>query len=67
MKIHSEPPVERIDEQAAVRTILEGTASEIGERFFAALVRNLSKALNTTGASVTEFLESERKLRALAF
>jgi len=38
MKIDSEPPVERIDEQAAVRMILEGTASETGERFFAALV-----------------------------
>ncbi|HUR71005.1 MAG TPA: sigma 54-interacting transcriptional regulator [Candidatus Limnocylindrales bacterium] len=67
MEIDNEPPVERIDEQAALRMILEGTASETGERFFAALVRNLSKALNTTGAWVTEFLEAERKLRALAF
>lgn len=60
-------PLHRLDEEAALRTILEGTASETGERFFAALVENLARALNTHGAWVTEYLEESRRLRALAF
>ena len=32
-----------LDEDATVRAILEETATETGERFFAALVENLSK------------------------
>ncbi len=32
-----------LDEDAVVRTILEGTATQTGEDFFAALVENLSK------------------------
>ncbi len=47
--------------------IVEGTASETGERFFAALVKNLAKALNRKGAWVTEYREEEYRLRALAF
>ena len=60
-------PLHGLDTDAALRTILEGTASETGERFFAALVENLAKALNTQGAWVTEYLEESRRLRALAF
>ena len=56
-----------LDEDAVVRTILEGTATQTGESFFAALVENLSKALNTQSAWVTEFVEKSRQLRALAF
>ena len=55
------------DEQAALRMILEGTASETGERFFMALVENLARALGTHGAWVTEYLPQTRALRALAF
>ena len=55
------------DEQAALRMILEGTASETGERFFMALVENLARALGTHGAWVTEYLPQTRTLRALAF
>ena len=55
------------DEQAALRMILEGTASETGERFFMALVENLARALGTHGAWVTEYLPQTRSLRALAF
>ena len=47
--------------------IFEGTANETGERFFAALVKNLAKALRTHGAWVTEYLQESRRLRALAF
>jgi len=60
-------PLGGLDETAALRTILEGTANETGERFFAALVENLAKALNTHGAWVTEYIQECRRLRALAF
>src|SRR5574341_711975 len=60
-------PMRGLDEEAALRSILEGTATETGERFFAALVENLAKALKTHGAWVTEFLPESRRLRALAF
>jgi PAS domain S-box-containing protein len=60
-------PLRGLDEDVALRTILEGTATETGERFFAALVINLTRALNTHGAWVTEYIEESRRLRALAF
>ena len=60
-------PLGGLDEGAALRTILEGTASETGERFFAALVENLARALKTHGAWVTEYIQECRRLRALAF
>jgi PAS domain S-box-containing protein len=56
-----------LDEDATVRAILEGTATETGKRFFAALVENLSKALNTYSSWVTEYIPESRQLRALAF
>jgi len=56
-----------LDEDAVVRVILEGTATETGEKFFVALVENLSKALGTYSAWVTEYLEESRRLRSLAF
>ncbi len=56
-----------LDEDTALRTILEGTATKTGEQFFAALVKNLSQALSTHGAWVTEYVEDCRRLRALAF
>ncbi len=56
-----------LDEDAVVRTILEGTATKTGEGFFAALVENLSKALDTQSAWVTEYIEKSRQLRSLAF
>ncbi len=60
-------PFHDLDVDASLRTILEGTATETGERFFAALVENLARALNTHGAWVTEYLEESRRFRALAF
>lgn len=57
----------RFDEDEALQIILEGTAATTGESFFAALVKNLSKALDTHGAWVTEYIEEFRRLRALAF
>jgi PAS domain S-box-containing protein len=60
-------PLHDVDIDAALRTIVEGTATETGERFFAALVQNLARALNTHGAWVTEYIEEQRRLKALAF
>ena len=60
-------PLGGLDEDSALRTILEGTANETGERFFAALVENLARALKTHGAWVTEYIQECRRLRALAF
>ena len=60
-------PLGGLDEESALRTILEGTANETGERFFAALVENLARALKTHGAWVTEYIQECRRLRALAF
>ncbi len=55
------------DQDAALRSILEGTATATGERFFSTLVENLAKALRVHGAWVTEYMEESRRLRALAF
>ena len=56
-----------INDAVLLRKLLEGTAVETGDRFFAALVRNLAEVLGTRGAWVTEYLEDARRLRALAF
>jgi PAS domain S-box-containing protein len=56
-----------LDEDAALRMLLEGTATTTGEHFFSALVENLSKALNTHGAMVTRCVPDKRQLKALAF
>ena len=61
----SEPALTGLDGNAALRAIFEGTAATTGEQFFAALVQNLAKALGTLGAWVTEYLEDQRRLRAL--
>ena len=61
------PNLKGLDEDEALRTILEGTAIQTGEGFFSALVQNLARALDTYGAWVTEYLEGPRRLRALAF
>ncbi len=67
MSTDNHPPLRGLDEDAALRSILEGTATETGERFFTALVQNLSRALNTHGAWVTEYFEASRRLKAIAF
>ena len=62
-------PVPRpiLDEDAALRFLLQGAARETGEAFFRTLVRNLAEALGTFGAWVTEYDPIARRLRALAF
>lgn len=61
------PNLKGLNDDEALRTILEGTAIETGKGFFSALVQNLARALDTYGAWVTEYLEGPRRLRALAF
>jgi PAS domain S-box-containing protein len=60
-------PLQDLETDTALRAILEGTATETGQQFFAALVQNLAKALGTHGAWVTEYFPETRRLRALAF
>ena len=56
-----------LDEDQALRIIMEGTAAETGENFFKALVENLAKVLNIKGAWVTEYKKENRQLNSLAF
>jgi len=56
-----------IDEEAALRAVVEGTAAETGQAFYRALVRSLAGALDTYGAWLTESNEAHTHLRALAF
>ncbi len=58
--------MEPMDENSAIRRILEGTATETGDRFFDALVVNLAAALKTYGAWVTEYLPRTHQLRAIS-
>jgi len=60
-------PLTGLETDEALRAILEGTATETGRRFFAALVENLARVLSTHGAWVTEYFPERRRLRALAF
>jgi PAS domain S-box-containing protein len=61
------PPLHGLDESAALRSIVEGTATHTGDRFFQTLVESLARVLGTHGAWVTEYLPESRRLRALAF
>jgi PAS domain S-box-containing protein len=56
-----------IDDGSIIRAIFEGTAGSTGEQFFAALVKNLARVLNTYSAWVTEYIEETKSLRTLAF
>ncbi len=68
MRVMSENAIKpRIREDKILRFLVEGTVSETGSEFFRALARNLSEALQTCGAWITEYLPETRRLRALAF
>jgi PAS domain S-box-containing protein len=54
-------------DESALWAILESTAAETGQRYFAGLVQRLAQAMETCGAWITEYLEEQRRLRALAF
>jgi PAS domain S-box-containing protein len=61
------PSLGSLDEDAALRAILEGTATETGRPFFEALVRNLADALDVHAAMITEFTPEAKRLRTLGF
>lgn len=60
-------PFSATSEDYTIRTILEGTASSTGDAFFRALVRNQADALHVRQCWVTEFVEENTRIRALAF
>lgn len=62
-----QPPFHNLNVDEALKTLVQLTASETGEQFFATLVRNLADVLGVHGAWVTEYVRDERRLRALAF
>ena len=56
-----------LDQNDALRAVLEGTALETGTDFFEVLVKSLSAALQTRYAWVTEHMAGLRRLKTLAF
>ncbi|MBS0001123.1 MAG: sigma 54-interacting transcriptional regulator [Cyclobacteriaceae bacterium] len=46
---------------------MEGTSACTGQQFFESLVKNLAEILDVFGVWVTEYLEDQNRLRALAF
>jgi len=56
-----------LDDAAALRLVVAGTAAETGTAFFRALVKNLALVMNTYGAWVTEYQPETKRLRAMAF
>jgi PAS domain S-box-containing protein len=59
-------PAPPFDELSVLRSLVEGTATETGEDFFAALVTNLQAAMGTTGAWIAAYSEADRTLRAIS-
>ena len=56
-----------MNDDEALRLVVEGTVAETGAEFFRALVKNLAAVMDTRGAWVTEYLPKVNRLRALAF
>jgi PAS domain S-box-containing protein len=54
------------DETEVLRRVMEGTASETGERFFRSLVDNLRSALGTMGAWVATLTPDRAELTAVS-
>jgi PAS domain S-box-containing protein len=62
----STPGPDAFDERSALDSLVRGTATETGARFFAVLVESLARALGTYAAWVTEYLPGKHSLRAHA-
>lgn len=56
-----------VEEAAAFRAIVEGTAESTGEAFFQSLVEHLAAALGVQYAFVAEFAEVNSRVRTLAY
>src|SRR5262245_36679217 len=55
-----------LPEDAALRAIVEGVEAEVGDRFFASLVRQLALALDVQYAFVSELTADRQAFRTLA-
>ena len=55
-----------IGDLAALQTVIEGTASSVGDEYFRSLVRHLAEALGARHAFVSEFTPPQR-IRTLAY
>ncbi len=55
------------DEFAALQAIVEGTAQQVGDEFFQALVQHLAAAMAVSFAFIAEFAGSQTRVRTLAF
>ena len=60
-------PLAGLDQAAILRDVLANTAATTGERFFSALVKSLSNAINVSTVWVTEYVQEDDSLNALAF
>src|SRR3954465_3071747 len=60
------PSHPEFDEHAALRRVVEGTASETGEKFFRSLVDNLARSLGTMGAWVARLNPDSSELCAIS-
>jgi formate hydrogenlyase transcriptional activator len=56
-----------VQEMAALRAIVEGTARNTGEVFFESLVRHLTRAIGVSYAFVAEFAGDNERVRTLAY
>ena len=57
----------RVPAIIALKQIVENTSEYTGKEFFKALVKHLAEILEVHGVWVTEYLEEQNKLNALAF
>jgi PAS domain S-box-containing protein len=60
-------PLAVADVATALGTVFEATAGKTGHAFFYALIESVSQVLDVHGGWVTEYVEPEGVLRALAF
>ena len=67
MQNNSKGNIDSVDEVAALRAIVEGTARATGEEFFRSLVRTLAAAIDVQYAFVAEFTELKTRVRTRAF
>ncbi len=63
----SEASTANDDELAALRAIVEGTARNTGEVFFASLVKHLASAIGVSYAFVAEFAQTKTRVRTISY
>ncbi|MEL4897796.1 response regulator [Crocosphaera sp. Alani8] len=66
-KLMRQEIAERKEKEKALKLILQGTAKEIGNAFFNALVKNLSEVINVSCGFIGEIEYSKNQLNILSF